>query len=502
MADISSRYSPLAAVVLPVCALLGGQAKAEERPAAGQVPKVLLIGLDGTRPDALLAADAPHLHALIKDGCFTDQSHTGAPTVSGPGWSSILCGVWHIRHGVKDNTFRGANYGQYPHMFTRLKELRPEIKVASWVTWQEIDKYITPASTDVRAFFNYKDHGDEKNCERACADIVASNIDVAFYYVSDIDETGHTYGFHPAIPEYMNAINLADQQVGRVLDAVKARPTYKDENWLYVVTTDHAGTIDGNHGRDEEAHRRIFYIVSGAGSAKGVIRDTVNQVDVVPTIMAHMGLTPRREWNLDGRVRGLATHKSYDQNLVDNGDAEAADPGPAQDYNLGIPGWVDLGGMTTVGYDAVGGFPSVTCPGPKNRGQAFFAGGTVDSAISQTIDLTDFAADIDGSGARFEFSAWLGGYADQRDVAVAEVRFLDERGGLLLTTPLPTVNATQRAETFGATGDGATGFIERRENGRVPQGARVAEVRLQSLAGQGAADGYADNISLILHKGG
>ena len=452
-------------------------------------PKVLIIGLDGLRSDALLAADAPNLHALIADGCFTDQSHTGAPTVSGPGWSSVLCGVWHIKHGVKDNTFRGANYTQYPHMFARLKEVRPELKLASWVTWEEIEKYIVPSSTDIHVFYSYKDHGDEKNSLRAASDLSSADIDLGFYYVSDIDETGHNSGFHPAIPEYMAAIKTADEQVGKVLAAIRSRPTYGDENWLYILTPDHGGTIDGSHGRDVDAHRRIFYAVSGASAARGTIRDTVNQVDVMPTVLAHLGIAPRPEWNLDGRVRGLPRTRSFGQNLVDNGDAEAAAPGTAQDQNLGIPGWVDLGGMTTIAYGAMGGFPSTTCPGPAQRGRAFFAGGSTDCEITQTIDLADFASDIDRGVVTFDFSAWLGGYAEQRDVASIDIRFLDERGGALGAAALKPVNLQERLAATGAKGEAATCLIERHSKGNMPTKARVAVIRLQSLAGQGSADG-------------
>ncbi|MCC6426424.1 MAG: alkaline phosphatase family protein [Phycisphaerales bacterium] len=481
-------------------ALLPAMPQAPARPTE-PAPKVLLIGLDGLRPDALLLADAPNLHELIRNGCFTDQSHTGAPTVSGPGWSSVLCGVWHNKHGVKDNTFRGANYTQYPHMFTRIKEVRPELKVGTWSTWQEIDMYLTPTCTDIHVFFNYKEKGDERNCEQACADIAAKPVDVAFYYVSDIDETGHNSGFHPGIPEYMAAIKLADQQVGKVLAAVRSRPTFKDENWLYIVTPDHSGTIDGNHGRDEEAHRRIFYIVSGEAAARGTIRDTVNQVDAVATLLAHMGITPKPEWNLDGRVRGLKSRKQYNTNLIDNGDAEAITPASAQDQNLGIPGWVDLAGMTAIGYDALGGFPTHASPGPKDRGKAFFAGGAVDSVMAQTIDLADFAVDIDAGMVRFDLSAWLGGFADQRDMAVVDVRFTDENGGTLGAAALTPVTTQDRLAAFGGSGDRATGFVERKTAGAVPPRARIAEVRVQSLAGQGSADGYSDNISLVLHKG-
>jgi hypothetical protein len=42
--------------------------------------KVLVIGIDGCRPDALLAAKAPHHHGLIKNGAFSDKAQTSDMT--------------------------------------------------------------------------------------------------------------------------------------------------------------------------------------------------------------------------------------------------------------------------------------------------------------------------------------------------------------------------------------------------------------------------------------
>src|SRR2546421_548022 len=54
---------------------------------------VLLIGIDGTRPDALLAAKPPNLSALIAEGTFSDKAQAGDITNSGPGWATVLTGT-------------------------------------------------------------------------------------------------------------------------------------------------------------------------------------------------------------------------------------------------------------------------------------------------------------------------------------------------------------------------------------------------------------------------
>jgi hypothetical protein len=70
--------------------------------------KVLLIGLDGIHVDILEQADTPNLNSLIAGGSFSADARTRPITVSGPGWSSMLTGVWMEKHGVESNDFTGS----------------------------------------------------------------------------------------------------------------------------------------------------------------------------------------------------------------------------------------------------------------------------------------------------------------------------------------------------------------------------------------------------------
>src|SRR6516165_12546979 len=104
--------------------------------------KVLIIGLDGCRPDALREAFTPHLDELIRVAAFSERGQAGTITDSGPGWASILTGVWHDKHGVRTNAFDGANLERYPHFFCRLKEIRPTAYAVSIVHWGPIAKHL------------------------------------------------------------------------------------------------------------------------------------------------------------------------------------------------------------------------------------------------------------------------------------------------------------------------------------------------------------------------
>ena len=86
--------------------------------------KVLFIGIDGCRADALEVADTPNIDNLIQNGLYENEaicSINGQATYSGPGWSSMIAGVWMNKHGVYDNSFNGSNYDEYPPFTTLLE---------------------------------------------------------------------------------------------------------------------------------------------------------------------------------------------------------------------------------------------------------------------------------------------------------------------------------------------------------------------------------------------
>src|SRR4051794_3262208 len=69
--------------------------------------KILIIGMDGLRPDALLAAHIPNLRGLIAHGTFAANASADSITRSGPGWAGVFTGVWHDKNGVRSNLISG-----------------------------------------------------------------------------------------------------------------------------------------------------------------------------------------------------------------------------------------------------------------------------------------------------------------------------------------------------------------------------------------------------------
>ena len=69
---------------------------------------LVLISIDGMRPDYVLKADEhglkiPHLRRLLKDGAHATGVRGVLPTVTYPSHTTILTGVWPVKHHIVSN---------------------------------------------------------------------------------------------------------------------------------------------------------------------------------------------------------------------------------------------------------------------------------------------------------------------------------------------------------------------------------------------------------------
>jgi predicted AlkP superfamily pyrophosphatase or phosphodiesterase len=298
------RAAVLAAAVALGC---GGSAPAK---------KVLLIGLDGVRPDVMAAAHTPNLDSLAAAGVFTDRARTGDPTVSGPGWSSMLIGVWPDKHDVHGNNFEGNAYAEYPDFLTRLERIDSTYGTYAVIDWPPLGTTADggPLLTGAIDRLDVVDGdslgyrtADSLSVVRALDALARPDLDAAFVYLGDIDVVGHEYG--SLSPEYRESIEWADQRVGDLLAALRRRPTYADEDWLVLVATDHGRTDAGGHGGTSDAERTIFFLASGPSVDAGAQLADVGIVDVAVTALAHLGVAIDPAWGLDGRAVGLVRER-------------------------------------------------------------------------------------------------------------------------------------------------------------------------------------------------
>jgi predicted AlkP superfamily pyrophosphatase or phosphodiesterase len=301
------------ALLLAAAAACGGSDQPPpEVPLELRTPKVLLIGIDGVRIDVLAEVPTPNIDRLAATGTFTQRTRTTTPSVSGPSWSSMLTGVWPEKHGVTDNQFAGRHYDSYPGFLTRIEQARPELSTFAVVDWpplMELEGGSTAVGPEVdrRELLDGYELGwaeaDARATALATEELASGNPDAMFVYLGNADETSHQTG---SIGEpYREAIATSDRQVGMLVDAVRARPTYARENWLILVSTDHGRTDDGDHGGGSPMEMTTFILTSGPAAAVGTVPGESFIVDVAVTALTHMGIAIDPAWELDGRAVGL-----------------------------------------------------------------------------------------------------------------------------------------------------------------------------------------------------
>src|SRR5690606_22185326 len=71
---------------------------------------VLVISIDGLRPDALMQAQAPVVKALVPRGAATLAARTILPSLTLPSHTSMLTGVGPDKHEITWNTWK-PQYG-------------------------------------------------------------------------------------------------------------------------------------------------------------------------------------------------------------------------------------------------------------------------------------------------------------------------------------------------------------------------------------------------------
>jgi predicted AlkP superfamily pyrophosphatase or phosphodiesterase len=99
----------MSAMRLPAALLLGLSLFAAAAAAQTPTPIVLMISIDGLRPDYVTAADKhglkiPALRRFVAEGVFAEGVLGVIPTVTYPSHTTLITGVWPAKHGILANT--------------------------------------------------------------------------------------------------------------------------------------------------------------------------------------------------------------------------------------------------------------------------------------------------------------------------------------------------------------------------------------------------------------
>lgn len=253
------------------------------------VQRVVIISIDGLRPDVLLLADTPNLHALAHEGSYTFWARTTEMSVTLPSHTSMLTGVTPARHGVTWNAdlLGPQKYPKVPTLFELAKKAGLTTAIVTGKTkFTALNK---PGTVDWPLIAAVP---DAEVARRAVRVIHEYRPQVLFIHFPGDDAAGHGIGW--GSPQQLAAVAAVDREVGIVLAALDEENL--SNSTVVIVSADHGGA-GRTHGPGDVRSRTIPWIARGPGIRQGfdLTLDpglTVNTEDTFATACVMLGLRP------------------------------------------------------------------------------------------------------------------------------------------------------------------------------------------------------------------
>ena len=253
------------------------------------IDHVVIISIDGLRPDALFLAITPNLDELIIRGAYCPEAQTVKISITLPSHASMLSGMAPEKHGI----LWGLPYMGWPGMTgPTLFNVAHDAGLSTAMIYgkEKLNYLVLPNSVD--KLFNADVH-DEEIEDQALKFIAEGLTDVLFIHFPDTDRVGHRYAW---MSEYQfQAITYVDALIGKIVDELEDRG-YMDRT-LLIITADHGGH-GFKHGDDSPLDRTIPWLAVGPGVPQGVtINRPVQTYDTAATVLYALDLPIPENWD-------------------------------------------------------------------------------------------------------------------------------------------------------------------------------------------------------------
>lgn len=249
-------------------------------PSAGCARRVLIISIDGLRPDVLSPLRTPNMMRLAQRGAFTSQAQTTTASTL-PAHASMLSGYTTFGHGVFWNDYIPLfGFIRTSTVFSIAQEhgLRTIMLVAK-------EKLIHIAAPGTVDDYVYVPEGDAVIVE-AGIERMSQEFGIMFIHLRALDSTGHRFGWMSS--EYLAVTNRSDQRIGDLLEALEEQGL--GSTTLVIITSDHGGS-GTNHGSRSAQDMTIPWIVAGPAVMAGVeLVEGVSVMDTAITALWAMAL--------------------------------------------------------------------------------------------------------------------------------------------------------------------------------------------------------------------
>jgi arylsulfatase A-like enzyme len=267
---------------------------APELPGSSLTRHVVVVSIDGLRPDAIAAFAAPTLRRLAREGSFTLRASTITPSKTLPSHTSMLTGEPPERHGVLWNTVTSADTDQIEQTTVFGVARARGYITAAFFSKPKFQPLQQPHALD----YSQAPGGwwggwrSRKTVTDVESYLATARPNLLFVHLADPDLAGHASGWMSSA--YGRAVTESDAAVARLVTA--ADGALGPGNYTMIVTADHGGH-GRDHGSDDPRDVTIPWMVWGRGVRVSELQDvSIRTMDTASTVLWLLGLDEPTEW--------------------------------------------------------------------------------------------------------------------------------------------------------------------------------------------------------------
>ena len=249
--------------------------------------RVAIIGVDGAG-GWFKEADTPNFDRIFTDGAVTYKALASKPSISAECWGSMLIGVGPEVHKLTNKRVSHLPYplwSKFPTVFRRIRKAYPKAELGSYCDWNPITKGIAEKFIGI----SHRTARDKKLTPLICDYINKKKPDFLFIHFDSTDGAGHANGY--GTPKHLEAIAGVDKLIGDVYSATVNAGIIEDT--LFMVITDHGGTVDpngkGSHGGWTDEEKYVTFAATGKGVCNGEI-GVMNIRDLAAIVLYAFGI--------------------------------------------------------------------------------------------------------------------------------------------------------------------------------------------------------------------
>ena len=284
-AAMSTMASADAATVVVERAADTGEARAVVHGAVSD--HIVVISVDGLRPDAIDRFGARTISRLKRDGSVAERAQTILPSKTLPSHTSMLTGEDVDEHGIAWNSNETDDHGHVavPTVFALART--HGFRTAAFFSKGKFNHLEVPGSLD----YSQAPNGNGKwSAERTAGDVerylATERPNLLFVHFGEPDYAGHLWGWMSWF--YGRGVRRADNGVTRILAA--ADRAFGEGNYTVILTADHGGH-GRTHGSKDPRDTTIPWITWGEGvRGATTVTGQVRTMDTAGTALWLLGV--------------------------------------------------------------------------------------------------------------------------------------------------------------------------------------------------------------------